>query len=246
MPAPFQWTEEVREEMIASYQKGEGVLAIAKRFHVRHGSVSALLKGRGISLRTHLRGITCNDAYFHEIDTEEKAYWLGFITADGHITTDNRIGIHLASRDVHHLYKFKEALNAAQTVSQNERDCKFVICSPQMVADLASHGILPRKTGSTKPAQVAPELERHYWRGVIDGDGYISKDGERLTLVGDYEVILQFQAFTLAKSPQMKACISRKENIYQIQLYGKVARKMLELLYSGASVYLERKYERVK
>ena len=27
-----------------------------------------------------------NDDYFSEIDTEEKAYWLGFIYADGYVT----------------------------------------------------------------------------------------------------------------------------------------------------------------
>lgn len=151
MPAPFKWTEEQKEEMIASYETGEGVIAIAKRFHVRHESVSLLLKERGINLRTHYRG-TCDDTYFRSIDTEEKAYWLGFLTADGYISTDNRIGISLGIRDVEHLNKFKSALNGFQTVSQNGRACKFVICSPKMVVDLASHGILPRKTFVTKPA----------------------------------------------------------------------------------------------
>ena len=245
MPAPFKWTEEQREEMIVSYKKGEGVLAIAKRFHVRHESVSSLLKERGIPLRTHDRG-TCDDAYFHSIDTEEKAYWLGFLTADGYISTDSRIGISLGIRDIEHLYKFKSALNGFQTVSQNGRVCKFVICSPEMVADLASHGILPRKTFSTKPAQVAPELARHYWRGIIDGDGYISKDGKKLTLVGDYEVILGFQAFVLAHCSIMKANIGRKENIYSLQLREKVTRRILDVLYRDATVFLERKYERAK
>jgi hypothetical protein len=112
-----------------------------------------------------------------------------------------------------------------------------------MVADLASHGILPRKTGSTKPVKVAPELERHYWRGVIDGDGCISKDRKSLVLVGDYEVLLAFQSFVLAHCPKVKACISRKENIYQFQLRGAIqVRKMLDVLYEGATVYLDRKY----
>jgi intein-encoded DNA endonuclease-like protein len=247
MPAPFKWTEKQREEMIIAYQKGEGVLAIAKRFHVRHESVSLLLKERGINLRTHQGSTICNDAYFTEIDTEEKAYWLGFLTADGCITTDNRISIRLSSKDVQHLYKFRNALNASQKVSQNERACQFVICSPKMVADLASHGILPRKTFSIKPADIVPELARHYWRGVIDGDGYISKDRGKLTLVGSYEIVLGFQKFVFSHYAKVKACVTRKENIYQLQLHGAgIVRRMLEVLYEDATVYLERKYERAR
>jgi hypothetical protein len=118
------------------------------------------------------------------IDTEEKAYWLGFLTADGCITIGKktqdspRLSLHLAKQDYEHIVKFKQALQATQAVSMNEQSCHFVICSTEMAADLARHGIQPRKTFSTKPAQIAPELEKHYWRGVLDGDGYISKGGQ--------------------------------------------------------------------
>lgn len=38
--------------------------------------------------------------YFHNIDSEKKAYWLGFIVADGNISkTTNRISITLNSDD---------------------------------------------------------------------------------------------------------------------------------------------------
>ena len=84
MPAPFHWTEEKRKEMIAAYNNGEGIISIAKRFHVRHESISALLQEQGIQVKTRSewsRRNICNYAYFHRIDTEEKAYWLGFLTA---------------------------------------------------------------------------------------------------------------------------------------------------------------------
>jgi hypothetical protein len=89
-------------------------------------------------------------------------------------------------------------------------------------------------------------LERPYWRGVIDGDGYISKDGKQLVLVGDYDVVLAFQKFVLTHCPKVKASIFRDSNIYTFQVTGASARKMLEVLYGEATVYLDRKYERAK
>ncbi len=176
-----------------------------------------------------------NYSYFHSIDSEAKAYWLGFLTADGCITTGNRITVHLGIIDCSHLYKLKDALQTTQKVSINNRSCSFTICSPEIAADLAVHGILPKKTFSTKPAQVQPELERHYWRGVIDGDGTIRPDGKNMTLVGDYDIMASFQKFALTHYPDIKAKICRKENIYSFAIYKRTP-EILVLLYNDSMV----------
>lgn len=51
MPASFQWTEEKKRQMIAAYEQGEGVIAIAKRFHLRHESVTVMPQEQGITIR---------------------------------------------------------------------------------------------------------------------------------------------------------------------------------------------------
>jgi len=127
MPAHFKWTDEATQDMITSYQNGESTTSIASRYHANHHTVSSMLVEQGIVLRTraeYSRECTCNYAYFHHIDTEEKAYWLGFLTADGCITTGHRISIHLGTIDCSHLYKLKSALNATHKVSINIRSCK--------------------------------------------------------------------------------------------------------------------------
>ena len=46
---------------------------------------------------------------FDTIDSEEKAYWLGFIYADGWISdANNCFTLTLQQRDVEHLLKFNE------------------------------------------------------------------------------------------------------------------------------------------
>jgi hypothetical protein len=249
MPAPFKWTDEQIEDMTASYERSESVRSIAARYGTSHQVIGPLLKKHSVLLRPNYEAIrrhTCDYAYFRTIDTEEKAYWLGFLTADGCVTTGNRVAVHLASVDCVHLFKLKMALHATQVVSENIRSCSFVICSLEMAADLARHGILPNKTFYTKTAQVAPLLARHYWRGVLDGDGSFSRDGSELKLVGDYDVVLGFRAFVSSRCPNVKANIQRKENIFAFVLRKQVALLILRVLYEDAAVFLDRKFEAAK
>jgi hypothetical protein len=242
--------------MILSYERGESALSLARRYGTSHQVITPLLAKHGVQVRPSTkvkkaRKCSFDEHFFHVIDTEDKAYWLGFITADGcvkesrppvHVTP--RLQVHLALSDCTHLEKLRTALQANCMISKNAHSCALELTSQQLVDDLAQYGVLPRKTGSTQPGQVHPELARHYWRGIIDGDGYLSKDGDQLVLVGDYEVVLGFQAFVLAHCLNIKASIFRKGNIYTFKVTGTHAMKMLEVLYGDASVYLDRKYER--
>ena len=61
-----------------------------------------------------------NKDFFNKIDTEEKAYWLGFLYADGCIVTRSKckkvtpmsLELVLSSIDINHLYKFLNSLES--------------------------------------------------------------------------------------------------------------------------------------
>ena len=57
-----------------------------------------------------------DENFFDKIDTEEKAYWLGFIYADGAIFK-RTLSIRLSTKDIHHLEKFKKILNTDAAIS---------------------------------------------------------------------------------------------------------------------------------
>lgn len=250
MPAAYQWTQEQLQDMISSYEKGETALSIAKRYGVSHPIITPLLKRHGVVLRatyseTHRKHM-CDHRYFRVIDTEEKAYWLGFFTADGCITTENRIVVNLGIADCSHLYKLRAALQSSHKVSTSNRSCTLAICSAEMAADLASHGIFPNKTFSTKAAQIPNELSRHYWRGVIDGDGTFAKDGGQLALYGDYDVVMAFQSFVFSHCSQVRANILKADNIYSFRIKRQATHCLLQILYEDAIIFLDRKFERAQ
>lgn len=96
-----------------------------------------------------------NEKYFETIDTEEKAYWLGFIAADGCITGRNILSIVLNSIDEELLLKFKQALSAEIPIHKrynktpvskilNEYSC-ISIGNLKLTKDLESHGIIRKK-----------------------------------------------------------------------------------------------------
>ena len=70
-----------------------------------------------------------NDDYFEIIDTEEKAYWLGFLYADGCVARKGNyytIKIDQALYDYEHVLKFKEAINSTYPVKNIQPSAVYV------------------------------------------------------------------------------------------------------------------------
>ena len=58
-----------------------------------------------------------NSNYFDTINTEGKAYWLGFLFADAAVHPNRpSVALSLAMRDVDHLKKFKRYLNSGHPI----------------------------------------------------------------------------------------------------------------------------------
>jgi hypothetical protein len=160
--------------MVTSYHQGETTQSIAMRYGTSHLVIIPVLLKHGVKLRSrheshsgHSRH-TFDARYFRVIVTEEKVYWLGFLAADGCITIEKeteenpRITLCLASPDIEHLTKFKQALQTSQTGGISKHSCSFTVRSTDMARDLAEHGIQPRKALHTIPTLVSPELEKYY------------------------------------------------------------------------------------
>lgn len=123
--------------------------------------------------------------YFSKIDTEEKAYWLGFMYTDGYVTSDNRWGIELSYLDKSHIQKFLDAFDCNINIKDRirNRDNKqfksssFQIKNKKMYDDLIDKGVLRNKTEIMKYPNdnVLPlKLAKHFIRGLFDGDGCYS------------------------------------------------------------------------
>lgn len=128
-----------------------------------------------------------NENYFKQIDTEEKAYWLGFLYADGCITRFYRneklksmsLELTLQEEDKEHLQKFLAALQSNvpiqnKTIGGKYKANRVVINCTSMCRDLINLGCTPQKSLILEfPSEdILPKsFINSFIRGYFDGDG---------------------------------------------------------------------------
>jgi hypothetical protein len=133
------------------------------------------------------RKYTLNENYFESVDNETKAYWLGFIYADGFITKrkpghgQNVLGITLAEKD--HVERFCESIGTNKPVktykkirgySEESVEHKIALISNKLVSDIEKLGVVENKTFLLESIPKIPEeYVRDFIRGYFDGDGSV-------------------------------------------------------------------------
>jgi hypothetical protein len=205
---------------------------------------------------------TINKSIFKNIDSEEKAYWLGFLYADGWVCTTDRnaeIGIELNISDIEHLYKFSKFLNANVEITThkkrikiannkhitNTETCKIRIYSKEIAEDLIRHGVCKNKTYKESHPVIEDDfLFIHFLRGFLDGDGCIwkSKNSYGVKFTNANLKLLQYIQQNLFKLGFNSNIFTSNQYRHDLFIKGDKI-KFLNMLYSNANIYLERKYK---
>lgn len=194
---------------------------------------------------------------FQNIATEEDAYWLGFITADGCIIDKKWLSIKLQASDKIHLEKFCSYLGMDNTeiqeIIKNEvggaytKDNPVVsvkISSTKIVNNLIDKGITNRKSGKEVPYICSTiELEKAYIRGLIDGDGYLRSTQNGFGIVGSYDICNYVKSFINNNVVDVSTnSIVEHGTIKRFAVQGNKAFKIIQYFYKDSSIYLDRKY----
>lgn len=90
-----------------------------------------------------------NKFIFDKIDNEEKAYWLGFLYADGSVgSTDNRVELGLAEKDYNHLVKFKNFIGLDNNISYRPQTKSYRYSFKNKIFKeiLIKQGCVPKKS----------------------------------------------------------------------------------------------------
>ena len=191
---------------------------------------------------------------FNTIKTEEDAYWLGFLLADGYISDDGKVELSLQKSDKNHLIKFaKYCKFDINKVKEDNFRCRIGFAMQQYKNNLFSKNMLPRKSLTlTYPKDIPDHLQRHLIRGYFDGDGsiYIGKLKNKnrktpprsICLYGTKEFLTKINK--LVNLPIKN--IRLETNIHVINFSCKEADSFLNTLYNNSTIYLDRKYEKYK
>lgn len=191
--------------------------------------------------------------YFKNIDTREKAYWLGFIYADGWIVESSEFGIELHEKDKYILELLNSDLGDVHQITYRERTKEFNgyeftsytntlrIYSRDMANDLKNNNIVPRKTYSNIFPKVEDKFFFHFLRGFMDGDGCISDN--LLFFTNANKEFLEHLQIHLLENYSIKGAIYKEKELKYRLLFNKhETEKILPKIYhDSGSHYLTRK-----
>ena len=196
-----------------------------------------------------------NENYFSNIDTPEKAYWLGFVLADGNISkSSNTLTISLQRGDSGHLYKFVKAIESNYSVkdfinTSGSEQSIVTVTSKIMKNDLASYGVVPNKSLiASAPKNI--KFEKDFWRGCIDGDGTICNHTTKggiswiIGICGTYDIGRSFYEF-VGTNLNLKIRKPIKDgSIFKASYNGSMTPiRVIEFLYKDSKIHLNRKME---
>ena len=251
------------DEYIVNLDNNPSLTKIGEKYGIERHSFSRRLKELGITVINHQNKTKFNEHIFDVIDTEEKAYWLGFIFADGYISSSgNKFELSLKSSDYQHLEKFNLFVNGGKNkVKINKTTCSGIVCercrwsiaNKHLRETLISLGCIPNKSLMLKFPDESifsdKSLIRHFIRGYWDGDGCLSWRNREHTIpsisVLGTEHFLEgckrHIPFVYNYSLQLN-----RENPHTLVLSAnhQVAFKTIKYLYSDSTIYLQRKYEK--
>lgn len=208
-----------------------------------------------------------NHDYFEYIDTPDKAYWLGFIYADGGIFVNEKmnsceLSIKLQASDCNHLRKFNQALDGNVDVKFDTRECNlngklYDTCqirfySSKLVNDLEKYGVVPNKTLQIR----FPNIEQKYYvdfiRGYFDGDGCICENKKKK---GQSSISVNFACGTIDFLEDLRKILYDNNICSYINVWENKCPKLviggmknvhhfLYYIYKNKTTYLDRKWNK--
>jgi intein-encoded DNA endonuclease-like protein len=243
--------------VINLYHTVKNIYKVAEYFNVSISPIIRILKSNGIELTN--RRYHVNDNYFDVIDTEEKAYWLGFLYADGFIRERKEgcsLQMKLAIKDKHHLELFRKSIGSNHKIIDGFSHVKYnggisishtsslAMYSNQLVKSIKSQGFHSRKTFTIERPNINNELIHHFIRGFFDGDGSFSFTEKVKSVTNIVCASKKFREFLIEEL---------SNNDIKINYYGNITlfiqnkmdnNKFYNYIYKNATIFLERKKEK--
>ena len=262
-------TESDKETMRLVYAGGASAKVAGAATGFSEAAALIVLRQAGL-VRPMLKGV--DHHYFDAIDSAEKAYWLGWLLADGCIRPASRtrsgyVRFHLMASDRAIIERFCAAVKSTHHIYDRPNGgsgaCGVEISSQPMVYALGRLGVVPRKSFVVVPPRLPHELQPHMWRGVFEGNGHIhirrDADGaavkiskgsgnHQLRLCGSFATCQAFMSFVIERAgglPVKAEPGGRNRLVGTITLGTYRGAAIAKALYQDATdeLRLERKYK---
>ncbi len=250
------------EELLLDYKNKElTVKQISIKFNTNIRQVYKFVANSGIKTGFRKgygkRKYLYNERIFKTIDAPEKAYWIGFLMADGWI---NKTRLGLSLKDGEMIYKFRHFLGNEDIPIKVAKNCAGIynqklitLNSRLMINDLSIYGLIQNKTFITQIKNIPERYLSHFIRGYFDGDGclYSSKDLRHNKLEicsSSIKILYQIQEILKKNNVLKKENYVTHRNDYKCSslIVSNMKELILfcEFIYKDSAIRLERKYNK--
>lgn len=233
-------------------ENGVSAREAGRVFEIGKDRITTYLKENGLLRKK--KDLTYDETFFDVIDTEQKAYWLGFLFADGHVSKErNMLEITIKGEDKGHLEKFKRDISFKGDVTDKDVTLNGKIYPAARIAlygqikeSLMSSGYTLEKRLRVYP-NIPIELDRYFIRGYFDGDGsiYKARGNAAITIIGYESFLTTIQDKLIGHCGLTKVKLyNQKKTVREYKKERSQALKILHFLYDKSTVYLDRKYNK--
>lgn len=258
---------EKRNQQILDFVRTHSEEETARFFNLSQSRIHQIVKSNGLKLkksRINLSKLNLDIDYFKEINTPKKAYWLGFICADGYILGERKLSIFV--KDLEILEKFKKDINSEHKISTRSnfdsrtRKIYSEYCL-QIGNEIFVKYLTKWVTHNKTDILEFPEIEEKYYpyfiAGLFDGDGSVcikklkTKYTLATSLISTKEVLDYIQNLFLKKfnitPKKLRRVTENKNNVWVVHWGITDSFYILNYIYCDSpEIYLSRKYNRFK
>lgn len=254
--------------LIERYERGDSVRKICLDMPFAEDAALKVLRDFGVHIKTRKEnrlsmGFSVNEEAFLDTSEAECAYFYGWLVTDGNLRAGkhNQLSMELGLKDIKVLESLKAYVGNTNKIAVRHRldsrtnntysTCSYSFQYAPITERLIGMGLAPRK--STE--EYCPDVfihNNHFWRGVLEGDGHLSKLGTstKMQVCGSEEICMQWAAYCNFIVPDMKVKITKQTFKSGKSLFHTYSgrfdecKAVLDSLYLGVPDHLrlERKY----
>lgn len=255
-------TDQEKIDIVRKYLEGQSSCKLAEEYKCKPSSIFRILKYRNVEIRTQSKAhqkYSIDEGFFDKIDTEDKAYFLGLLYADGYNNVNKTcVVLQLQEKDKEIIVALQQRLQPNKPLQYIKREhhkkkasnaWRISISNKHISEQLEHYGCGNKKSFRLRMPNLRDDLIRHFVRGYFDGDGSITfrEGGSSLfSIIGNIEFIQELQKI-LIKNCNVK---QTKLDVYK-KTGGRIASvrycghqqliRIRDFMYCGAKIFLTRK-----
>lgn len=255
---------QIVNSLVRDYQNGLNIKSLIEKYNLSRNTCARYLKAANIKIRHENKNSQkwkVDENYFNVINTKEKAYWLGFIFADGNVYLGKKnyfsaFNFNLTKSDGYMVEKLAKAVSyTGKTTIKKYKNPNYdsavslTICNKKFCENLIEKGCVPAKSlilEFPSESAVPEEFMSHFVRGYFDGDGCVAKKNKNtnaifVSIIGTKSMMEGISRFLHSKGIKSNIHIHRKLHTLTIHMMDRVRLFFLLIYELSDSCFLERK-----